>query len=79
MKPPSMIIVLGWGNVWQWICLGNLIKEIKTQAQKAARGGGCLNDLVWGNKYVRKETKSKIFKETVRPIMTNALETRAET
>jgi hypothetical protein len=38
-----------------------------------------LNDLVWRNKYVRKETKSKIYKATVRPIMTYALETRAET
>ena len=40
---------------------------------------GCLNDLAWTNKYMRKETKSKTYKTTVRPIMTNALETRAET
>ena len=39
---------------------GNLAKGIKTQAQKAARVAGCLNDLVWRNKYTRKETKSKI-------------------
>jgi hypothetical protein len=28
---------------------------------------------------MRKETESKIYKGTVRPIMANALETRAET
>ena len=39
----------------------------------------CLNDLVWRNKYAREETKSKIYKATIRPIMTYALETRAET
>jgi hypothetical protein len=38
-----------------------------------------LNDLVWRNKYMRKETKSRIYKATVRPIMTYALEARAET
>ena len=35
----------------------NLLKEIKTQAQKAVRVAGSLNDLVWRNKYTRKETK----------------------
>jgi hypothetical protein len=41
--------------------------------------GGCWNDPVWRNKYMKKETKSNIYKATVRPIMTYALETRAET
>ena len=58
---------------------GNLVKGIKTQAQKAARVAGCLNHLVWRNKHMRKETKSKIYKETVRPIMPYSLETRKET
>ena len=26
---------------------GDLVKEIKSQPQKAARVAGCLNDLVW--------------------------------
>ena len=34
----------------------NLVKAIKTQAVRVA---GCLNDLVWRNKYMRKETKLK--------------------
>ena len=36
---------------------GNMAKEIKTQAQRAARVAGCLNDLVWRNKYMRNEVK----------------------
>ena len=51
-----------------------LVKEIKTLTQKAASVPGCLNDLVWRN-----ETKLKIYKTTVRPITTYALETKAET
>jgi hypothetical protein len=38
-----------------------------------------LNDLVWRNKYMRKEIKLKIYKATILPIITYALETRAET
>jgi hypothetical protein len=48
---------------------GNLVKEIKTQAQIAAIVAGCFDDLVWTNKYMKKETKSKIYKATVHPIM----------
>ena len=55
---------------------GNLVKEIKTQAQKAARVAGCLNDFVWRNKYI---IKGEMYKATVRPILTYTLEKRAET
>ena len=51
----------------------------KIQAQKALRVVDCWNDIVLKNKDMRKETKSKIYKATVRPIMTYALETRADT
>ena len=37
-----------------------------------------MNDLVWRNTYTRKETESKIYMATVRPITTYALETRTE-
>jgi hypothetical protein len=49
---------------------GNLVKEIKTQAQKAARVVGCLNDLIWRSKYIRKERKSKTYKARIGRIMT---------
>jgi hypothetical protein len=32
-----------------------------------------LNELVWRNKYIRKETKSKIYKATVLSIMIYAV------
>ena len=38
----------------------------------------CSNDLVWIDKYMIKETKSKIYKATVSSFMTYALKTRAE-
>ena len=37
----------------------NLVNEIKTQAQKVARVAGCLNDLVWRNKYMKKKERKK--------------------
>ena len=40
-------------------CSGNLVKGFKTQAQKAAKVTGCLNDLAWRIKYMRKEQKKK--------------------
>ena len=49
--------------------------ELGFSIQEAA----ILNDLVGRKKYMRKETKSKLYNATVRPIMTYALETRAET
>ena len=33
-----------------------------------------MDDIVWRNKYMRKETKSNIYKIIVRPIMTYALD-----
>jgi hypothetical protein len=58
-------------------CIG--YERGESRSPNEPKNAGCLNDLVWRNKYMRKETKSKIYKATVRPIMTYALETRAET
>ena len=35
---------------------------MKIQAQKTARVAGCLNYLVWRNKYTRKDTKSEVYR-----------------
>ena len=40
-------------------CSGNLVKKFKTETQQSGRVTGWLNDLVWRNKYMRNETKSK--------------------
>ncbi|XP_045461986.1 uncharacterized protein LOC123672057 [Harmonia axyridis] len=53
--------------------------EIKDQANKAARISGALRDLVWNNKHMRNQTKVRINKTIVRPIMTYGIETRADT
>jgi hypothetical protein len=37
------------------------------------------NDIFRENKYMRKETKSRIYVATSRPIVTHALKTRVET
>lgn len=57
----------------------NLYKEVRQQAQKGARISGCLRDIVWRNKYLSVESKTKIYKTIVRPVLCYAAETRAET
>ena len=46
---------------------------------KAARISGCLYNLIWSNKYMSTECKVRIYKPNVRPVLTYASETRAET
>ncbi|XP_011878666.1 PREDICTED: uncharacterized protein LOC105567969 [Vollenhovia emeryi] len=52
---------------------------MQDQINKAARIPGCLRETIWRNKCMRKEAKVGIYKTCVRPIMTYAAETRAET
>ena len=40
---------------------------------------GCLKDIVWRNKFMSTEAKVKIYKAAVRPIITYAVGTRADT
>ena len=58
---------------------GNTLLEVREQTLKAARISGCLRDVVWKNKYMSIESKVKIYKTAVRPILTYAVETRADT
>ena len=46
---------------------GNLAKEIKTQTRKAATVAGCVKDLIWRNKHVRKERELCIYILATRP------------
>ena len=46
---------------------------------KAARTAGCLNNTIWSNIHMGIETKSKINKAAIRPILTYTAETRPET
>ncbi|XP_050459519.1 uncharacterized protein LOC126855693 [Cataglyphis hispanica] len=53
-------------------------KEVQGQIDKAARISGCLKEIIWRNKHMKREAKVKIYKTCVRPIMTYAAEIRAD-
>jgi hypothetical protein len=44
---------------------GALQSEVKHQTYKAARLSGCLNDTIWWNKYLRQESKVRIYKSVI--------------
>jgi hypothetical protein len=56
----------------------NTEREVSQHLMKANRIIGFLDDCVWRNKYLNKETKVRIYKSVVRPIMTCACETRPD-
>ena len=58
---------------------GNFYDEVQTQVMKAAKVSECLRDVVWNNKYMSKDCKTRIYKNYIRPILTHSVETRAET
>ncbi|XP_015177010.1 PREDICTED: uncharacterized protein LOC107066683 [Polistes dominula] len=53
-------------------------EEVREQTTKAIRVAGCLNDTISRNKNIRTETKARIYKTTIRPIMTYCAETRPD-
>lgn len=58
---------------------GFLEDEVRKQTNKAAAISGHLNYPIWKNKHLSIETKSRIYKTCIRPVMTYGAETRAET
>ena len=55
------------------------LKEVRKQVNKASAISGCLKSYIWKNKYLRRETKVRIYKTVASPIMTYAAETRSDT
>ena len=55
------------------------VKDLRSQVNKATAISGCLRQIVWSNQYMRKDSKIKIYKTCVRPIMTYGIEAREET
>jgi len=51
--------------------------EVKKKIDKASRIAGCLKDIIWKN--LKIEAKTRIYKSCVRPIITYAAETMADT
>jgi hypothetical protein len=57
----------------------DLNAEVGHQTIKASKIPGCLNETIWSNKHLRNETKVRIYKSVIRPILTYAAETRTDT
>ena len=57
----------------------DLKQEMRIQAMKAARISGCRYNIIWSLKYMSTEYKVRNYKTNVRPVLTSASETRAET
>lgn len=58
---------------------GNLAGVVREQVNKSARVAGALNSLIWRNQFMTSQCKVRVYKTCVRPIMTYAVETRADT
>jgi len=57
----------------------DLKQEVRVQTTKAAGISGCLCSTMWFNKYMATESKVRIYKTNVPPVLAYASETRAET
>ncbi|XP_044760224.1 uncharacterized protein LOC123317680 [Coccinella septempunctata] len=55
------------------------VKDLRSQINKASALSGCLRDIVWSNPYMRKDSKVRIYKTCIRPIMTYGTEVREDT
>ncbi|CAG9841093.1 unnamed protein product [Diabrotica balteata] len=43
---------------------------VRQQSLKASKAAGSLNDTIWKNKHLRKNTKTRIYIAAIRPILT---------
>lgn len=58
---------------------GDLEREVSQQVVRANKIAGCLNDSIWRNGHLNLDTKSRIYRSTIRPIMAYTAETRPDT
>ncbi|GJQ76166.1 hypothetical protein Trydic_g1911 [Trypoxylus dichotomus] len=56
----------------------NLQQEVRAQINKATRISSYLRDLTWRNEYTSAESKVRIYKTAVRPVLAYTAETRAD-
>ena len=54
-------------------------KDLRSQINRATAMSGCLRQIVWTNPFMRTDSKIKIYKTCIRPIMTYGIEIREET
>lgn len=57
----------------------NIVEEVRSQATKATLISGQLRDIIWRNRYMNIDSKTRIYRTCVRPILTYGAETRCET
>ncbi|XP_057654722.1 uncharacterized protein LOC130892978 [Diorhabda carinulata] len=57
----------------------DIYQETIYQVRKAAATTSALRDIVWRNKHIGIETKTRIYKTCIKPILTYAIETRTDT
>ena len=55
------------------------VKDLRSQINKASALSGCLREIVWSNPYMRTDSKIRIYKTCIRPIMTYGIEVREDT
>ncbi|XP_050519479.1 uncharacterized protein LOC126893388 [Diabrotica virgifera virgifera] len=55
------------------------VKDLRSQINKASALSGCLREIVWSKPYMRTDSKSRIYKTCIRPIMTYGIEVREGT
>ena len=63
----------------QFTSFKDLNTEVRQQAIKASEISGSLNETIWSNRHLRNETKVRVYKSVIRPILTYAAETRSDT
>ncbi|XP_072766481.1 uncharacterized protein [Anoplolepis gracilipes] len=56
----------------------NLVEEVRAQANRANRIAGYLREVIWRNRNMSLRSKVRIYKTCIRPILTYAVETRAD-
>jgi len=54
------------------------VKDLRRQINKVSAMSGCLRQIIWANEYMRRDSKVRIYKTCIRPIMTYGIETREE-
>ncbi|XP_057653819.1 uncharacterized protein LOC130892419 [Diorhabda carinulata] len=55
------------------------VKDLRSQINKASALSGYLRDIVWSDPYMRKDSKVRICKTCISPIMTYGMEVREDT
>ncbi|CAG9840097.1 unnamed protein product [Diabrotica balteata] len=58
---------------------GDIKEEVRQQSLKAGQAAGFIHDTIWKNKQIRQNTKTRIYKAAIRPILTYTAETRPDT